>query len=100
MRTADTERDGAAMTGTHWLFGDRLGPAFLAPGGDGPSRDARVVMTESRAALALVRSQNRVAVLPPRGFLVRQEDFATWARGQRVSAWRPSTATSDATTTS
>ncbi|MFD3335904.1 cryptochrome/photolyase family protein [Streptomyces sp. NPDC058700] len=130
------------MTGTHWLFGDQLGPAFLAAG-DGVPRDAPVVMIESRAvfrrrrfhrakahlvlsamrhraaelgdrvtyvkadtyreglaravgdgpvtvhhptsraALALVRSLENVTVLPPRGFLVRHEDFAAWARGQR-----------------
>ncbi|MEU2119630.1 cryptochrome/photolyase family protein [Streptomyces sp. NPDC016459] len=130
------------MTGTHWLFGDQLGPGFLVAG-DGVSRDAPVVMIESRAvfrrrrfhrakahlvlsamrhraaelgdrvtyvkadtyreglaravgdgpvtvhhptsraALALVRSLANVTVLPPRGFLVRHEDFAAWARGQR-----------------
>ncbi|MFE1907972.1 cryptochrome/photolyase family protein [Streptomyces gardneri] len=37
----------------------------------------------SRAALALVRSLDGVTVLPARGFIVRHEDFAAWARGQR-----------------
>ncbi|MFE2011391.1 cryptochrome/photolyase family protein [Streptomyces sp. NPDC059491] len=132
------------MSGTHWLFGDQLGPEFLrADGAGGPARDAPVVMIESRAvfrrrrfhrakahlilsamrhraeelgdrvtyvkadtyreglreavgsgpvtvhhptsraALALVRSLDHVTVLPPRGFLVRQEDFRGWAGGQR-----------------
>ncbi|MER5308418.1 cryptochrome/photolyase family protein [Streptomyces sp. NPDC002773] len=131
------------MTPTHWLFGDQLGPAFLGAGDGDVSRDAPVVMIESRAvfrrrrfhrakahlvlsamrhraeelgdrvtyvkadtyregleqvvrggpvtvhhptsraALALVRSLDNVTVLPPRGFLVRHEDFARWAHGQR-----------------
>ncbi|MFB7861328.1 cryptochrome/photolyase family protein [Streptomyces sp. NPDC056069] len=130
------------MTATHWLFGDQLGPAFLAAGAGGPSRDAPVVMIESRAvfrrrrfhrakahlilsamrhraaelgdrvryvraetyreglrqavgdgrvtvhhptsraALRLVRSLDNVTVLPPRGFLVRHEDFAAWTDGR------------------
>ncbi|MEU9701644.1 cryptochrome/photolyase family protein, partial [Streptomyces sp. NPDC047981] len=48
--------------------------------GDGP---VSVHHPTSRAALALVRSLPNVTVLPPRGFLVRQEDFATWAAGHR-----------------
>ncbi|MFJ3670913.1 cryptochrome/photolyase family protein [Streptomyces sp. NPDC090106] len=35
----------------------------------------------SRAALGLVRSLSGVTVLPPRGFLVPQEDFRAWADG-------------------
>ncbi|MFE5628808.1 cryptochrome/photolyase family protein [Streptomyces sp. NPDC056463] len=38
----------------------------------------------SRAALRLVRSLDNVTVLPPRGFLVRQEDFAAWAGGRHT----------------
>ncbi|MFF3724266.1 cryptochrome/photolyase family protein [Streptomyces erythrochromogenes] len=37
------------MTGTHWLFGDQLGPAFTAPGNGGIPRDSRLVMIESQA---------------------------------------------------
>ncbi|MFD7570582.1 cryptochrome/photolyase family protein, partial [Streptomyces sp. NPDC059810] len=132
------------MTSTHWLFGDQLGPGFLdGADGEGPARDAPVVMIESRdvfrrrrfhrakahlilsamrhraaelgdrvtyvradtyreglrqavgggpvtvhhptsrAALALVRSLDGVTVLPPRGFLLRQDDFRGWAEAQR-----------------
>lgn len=130
------------MADPHWLFGDQLGPHFLAPGpdGEGPGRDSPVVMIEarsvlrrrrfhrakahlvlsamrhraaelgdrvryvkaetyleglreavpkgtvtvhhptSRAALALVgRLGDRVRLLPARGFLVPQDDFARWA---------------------
>ncbi|WP_405793881.1 cryptochrome/photolyase family protein [Streptomyces longwoodensis] len=35
----------------HWLFGDQLGPYFLAPGGDGPAHGAPVVMIEARSVL-------------------------------------------------
>ncbi|KOG36147.1 MULTISPECIES: cryptochrome/photolyase family protein [Streptomyces] len=71
------------MTDTHRLFGDQLGPSFLASSG-GPARDAPVVRIESRAALRLVRSLDNVTVPPPRGFLVGPEEFAVWADGQRT----------------
>ncbi|WP_030397334.1 cryptochrome/photolyase family protein [Kitasatospora purpeofusca] len=35
----------------HWLFGDQLGPHFLAPGEGGPDPDAPVVMIEARSVL-------------------------------------------------
>ncbi|WP_185893991.1 cryptochrome/photolyase family protein, partial [Streptomyces sp. WAC05950] len=129
------------MTGAHWLFGDQLGPAFIAPGEGGVPRDAPLVMIESqavfrrrrfhrakahlmlsamrhraaelgdrvvyvkadtyreglrravgsspvtvhhptsRAAAALVNSLDGVTVLPARGFLLTQEEFAQWAAG-------------------
>ncbi|MFI7488760.1 cryptochrome/photolyase family protein [Micromonospora echinaurantiaca] len=37
----------------------------------------------SRAALAFVRSLDRVTVLPPRGFVTAVDDFAEWADGRR-----------------
>ncbi|MET8633951.1 cryptochrome/photolyase family protein [Streptomyces sp. NPDC004680] len=37
------------MATAHWLFGDQLGPHFLAPGAEGPDRDAPVVMIEARS---------------------------------------------------
>ncbi|GLU47033.1 cryptochrome/photolyase family protein [Nocardiopsis ansamitocini] len=36
---------------THWLFGDQLGPHFLAPEGGGPDADAPVVMIEALSVL-------------------------------------------------
>ncbi|MGW4276484.1 cryptochrome/photolyase family protein [Streptomyces seoulensis] len=129
------------MGDPHWLFGDQLGPHFLAPGDQGPARDAPVVMIEarsvfrrrrfhrakahlllsamrhraaelgdrvrhvraetyraglreavggaavtvchptSRAALRLVRSLDRVRVLPARGFLLPHDAFRAWADG-------------------
>lgn len=37
------------MATPHWLFGDQLGPHFLAAGEDGPDRGAPVVMIEARS---------------------------------------------------
>nr|WSW65041.1 cryptochrome/photolyase family protein [Streptomyces sp. NBC_00995] len=33
----------------HWLFGDQLGPHFLAPGEGGPGRDTPLLMIEARS---------------------------------------------------
>ncbi|MFQ6144265.1 cryptochrome/photolyase family protein [Streptomyces seoulensis] len=134
------------MGDPHWLFGDQLGPHFLAPGDQGPARDAPVVMIEarsvfrrrrfhrakahlllsamrhraaelgdrvrhvraetyreglreavggavvtvchptSRAALRLVRSLDRVRVLPARGFLLPHDAFRAWADGHGGAA--------------
>ncbi|NEA47728.1 cryptochrome/photolyase family protein [Streptomyces sp. SID10815] len=134
------------MGDPHWLFGDQLGPHFLAPGDQGPARDAPVVMIEarsvfrrrrfhrakahlllsamrhraaelgdrvrhvraetyreglreavggaavtvchptSRAALRLVRSLDRVRVLPARGFLLPHDAFRAWADGHDGAA--------------
>ncbi|MFI8965931.1 cryptochrome/photolyase family protein [Streptomyces sp. NPDC053493] len=75
------------MTTTHWLFGDQLGPAFLTPDGGGPSRDARVVMIESRAVfrrrrfhrakahLVLSAMRHRAAELGDRVTYVRAETY-------------------------
>lgn len=37
------------MPDPHWLFGDQLGPHFVAPGDGGPDEDAPVVMIEARS---------------------------------------------------
>ncbi|MEU1277958.1 cryptochrome/photolyase family protein [Streptomyces sp. NPDC005805] len=76
------------MTGpVHWLFGDQLGPAFLAPGDGGPHRDAPVVMIESRAVfrrrrfhrakahLVLSAMRHRAAELGERVTYVRADTY-------------------------
>ncbi|MFJ3334614.1 cryptochrome/photolyase family protein [Streptomyces sp. NPDC086766] len=75
------------MTVPHWLFGDQLGPHFLAPGGDGPDRDAPVVMVEARsvfrrrrfhrakAHLVLSAMRHRAADLGDRVTYVRAETY-------------------------
>ncbi|MGW7517374.1 cryptochrome/photolyase family protein [Streptomyces sp. NPDC054796] len=44
-----TRRGGARP---HWLFGDQLGPHFIDPRGDGPDRQAPLVMIEATSVLA------------------------------------------------
>ncbi|MGW4704603.1 cryptochrome/photolyase family protein [Streptomyces sp. NPDC004285] len=75
------------MTDTHWLFGDQLGPSFLAPGGEGPARDAPVVMIEARsvfrrrrfhrakAHLVLSAMRHRAAELGDRVTYVRADTY-------------------------
>lgn len=75
------------MTDTHWLFGDQLGPAFLAPGEEGPARDAPVVMIEARsvfrrrrfhgakARLVLSAIRHRAAELGDRVTYVRADTY-------------------------
>ncbi|MEU8778102.1 cryptochrome/photolyase family protein [Streptomyces sp. NPDC048606] len=77
----------------HWLFGDQLGPHFLDPGDDGPSRDARVVMIESRAVfrrrrfhrakahLVLSAMRHRAAELGDHVHYVRAETYGEGLRG-------------------
>ncbi|MGY5105561.1 cryptochrome/photolyase family protein [Streptomyces sp. 900105245] len=75
------------MTDWHWLFGDQLGPHFLAPGDGGPARDAGVVMIEARsvfrrrrfhrakAHLVLSAMRHRAAELGARVRYVRAETY-------------------------
>ncbi|MET9256456.1 cryptochrome/photolyase family protein [Streptomyces sp. NPDC048182] len=75
------------MVTPHWLFGDQLGPHFLAPGPDGPPRDAPVVMVEARsvfrrrrfhrakAHLVLSAMRHRAAELGDRVRYVRAETY-------------------------
>ncbi|MFF4660883.1 cryptochrome/photolyase family protein [Streptomyces sp. NPDC001381] len=75
------------MATPHWLFGDQLGPAFLAPGDGGPARDAPVVMVEARsvfrrrrfhrakAHLVLSAMRHRAAELGDRVRYVRAETY-------------------------
>ncbi|OII70264.1 cryptochrome/photolyase family protein [Streptomyces sp. CC77] len=75
------------MTVPHWLFGDQLGPHFLAPGPGGPARDAPVVMIEARsvfrrrrfhrakAHLVLSAMRHRAAELGDRVRYVRAETY-------------------------
>ncbi|MFE5912836.1 hypothetical protein ACFQ6B_27660 [Streptomyces wedmorensis] len=60
------------MTDTHWLFGDQLGPSFLAPGGGGPPRDAPVVMIESRSVFRHRRFHRAKAHLVLAAFLLHR----------------------------
>ncbi|MBB1257041.1 cryptochrome/photolyase family protein, partial [Streptomyces sp. OF3] len=71
----------------HWLFGDQLGPHFLAPGEPGPARDAPVLMIEARsvfrrrrfhrakAHLVLSAMRHRAAELGDRVRYVRAETY-------------------------
>ncbi|ASN23171.1 cryptochrome/photolyase family protein [Streptomyces pluripotens] len=75
------------MTGPHWLFGDQLGPHFLAPRDGGPARDAPVVMIEARsvfrrrrfhrakAHVVLSAMRHRAAELGDRVHHVRTETY-------------------------
>ncbi|MFD7135767.1 cryptochrome/photolyase family protein [Streptomyces sp. NPDC059894] len=75
------------MTTPHWIFGDQLGPHFLAPGDDGPGREAPVVMIEARsvfrrrrfhrakAHLVLSAMRHRAAELGDRVRYVRAETY-------------------------
>ncbi|WP_432027908.1 cryptochrome/photolyase family protein [Streptomyces sp. 1222.5] len=75
------------MTDWHWLFGDQLGPHFLAPGDGGPARDTGVVMIEARsvfrrrrfhrakAHLVLSAMRHRAAELGDRVRYVRAETY-------------------------
>ncbi|WP_432065086.1 cryptochrome/photolyase family protein [Streptomyces sp. C10-9-1] len=81
----------------HWLFGDQLGPRFLAPGDGGPHRDAPVVMVESKAVfrrrrfhrakahLVLSAMRHRAAELGDRVRYVRAE---TYREGLRAAVGR------------
>ncbi|MGW1067820.1 cryptochrome/photolyase family protein [Streptomyces aureus] len=75
------------MTTAHWLFGDQLGPHFLAPAAEGPGRDAPVVIIEARsvfrrrrfhrakAHLVLSAMRHRAAELGDRVRYVRSETY-------------------------
>ncbi|WP_328935916.1 MULTISPECIES: cryptochrome/photolyase family protein [unclassified Streptomyces] len=75
------------MTDWHWLFGDQLGPHFLAPGTGGPARDSQVVMIEARsvfrrrrfhrakAHLVLSAMRHRAAELGDRVRYIRAETY-------------------------
>ncbi|WP_030347513.1 cryptochrome/photolyase family protein [Streptomyces sp. NRRL S-1022] len=76
------------MTTPHWIFGDQLGPHFLAPAGaDGPGPGAPVVMIEARsvfrrrrfhrakAHLVLSAMRHRAAELGGRVTYVRAETY-------------------------
>ncbi|MFD7878967.1 cryptochrome/photolyase family protein [Streptomyces sp. NPDC059766] len=82
-------------TAFHWLFGDQLGPRFLAPDEQGPDREAPVVMIEARsvfrrrrfhrakAHLVLSAMRHRAAELGDRVHYVRAE---TYREGLRKAA--------------
>ena len=75
------------MATPHWLFGDQLGPHFLAAGEDGPDRGAPVVMVEARsvfrrrrfhrakAHLVLSAMRHRAAELGDRVRYVQAETY-------------------------
>ncbi|MEU6171855.1 cryptochrome/photolyase family protein [Streptantibioticus parmotrematis] len=75
------------VTHRHWLFGDQLGPHFLASHDNGPGRDAPVVMIEARsvfrrrrfhrakAHLVLSAMRHRAAELGDRVRYVRAETY-------------------------
>ncbi|MET8948493.1 cryptochrome/photolyase family protein [Streptomyces sp. NPDC004542] len=75
------------MATPHWLFGDQLGPHFLAPGDGGPERGAPLVMIEARsvfrrrrfhrakAHLVLSAMRHRAAELGDRVRYVRAETY-------------------------
>ncbi|RPE37110.1 cryptochrome/photolyase family protein [Kitasatospora cineracea] len=71
----------------HWLFGDQLGPHFLAPSEDGPDSGVPVVIVEARsvfrrrrfhrakAHLVLSAMRHRAAELGDRARYVRAETY-------------------------
>ncbi|MEV7320876.1 cryptochrome/photolyase family protein [Streptomyces sp. NPDC093970] len=75
------------MATPHWLFGDQLGPHFLAAGDGGPDRAAPLVMIEARsvfrrrrfhrakAHLVLSAMRHRAAELGDRVRYVRAETY-------------------------
>ncbi|WP_407548976.1 cryptochrome/photolyase family protein [Streptomyces sp. Pv4-95] len=75
------------MGTAHWLFGDQLGPHFLAPGDGGPGRDTPLVMIEARsvfrrrrfhrakAHLVLSAMRHRAAELGDRVRYVRADTY-------------------------
>ncbi|MBK6016874.1 cryptochrome/photolyase family protein [Streptomyces sp. MBT53] len=75
------------MTDWHWLFGDQLGPHFLAPEEGGPARDSKVVMIEAssvfrrrrfhraKAHLVLSAMRHRAAELGDRVRYVRADTY-------------------------
>ncbi|MEU8140052.1 cryptochrome/photolyase family protein [Streptodolium elevatio] len=75
------------MANAHWLFGDQLGPHFVAPGDGGPHKDAPVVMIEARsvfrrrtfhrakAHLILSAMRRRAAELGDRVTYVRADTY-------------------------
>src|SRR5215470_1266958 len=93
------------MATAHWLFGDQLGPHFLAPGDGGPDRGAPVVMIEARsvfrrrrfhrakAHLVLSAMRHRAAELGDRVRYVRAETYREGLeealRGEPVTVCHP-----------
>lgn len=89
----------------HWLFGDQLGPHFLTPGEDGPSRSEPLLMIESRAVfrrrrfhrakahLVLSAMRHRAAELGDRVAYVRagtyREGLAEAAGSRPVTVHHP-----------
>ncbi len=78
---------GVNLTDWHWLFGDQLGPHFLAPEEGGPARDSKVVVIEARsvfrrrrfhrakAHLVLSAMRHRAAELGDRVRYVRADTY-------------------------
>ncbi|MFG3322468.1 cryptochrome/photolyase family protein [Streptomyces sp. NPDC048171] len=89
----------------HWLFGDQLGPHFLAPGEHGPGRDTPLLMVEARsvfrrrrfhrakAHLVLSAMRHRAAELGDRVTYVRADTYREGldraARGREVTVHHP-----------
>ncbi|HEY3481665.1 MAG TPA: cryptochrome/photolyase family protein [Streptomyces sp.] len=77
----------STVSTAHWLFGDQLGPHFLAPGDGGPARDVPVVMIEAlsvfrrrrfhraKAHLVLSAMRHRAAELGDRVRYVRADTY-------------------------
>ncbi|MEU8587391.1 cryptochrome/photolyase family protein [Streptomyces sp. NPDC048664] len=76
------------MVTAHWLFGDQLGPHFLAPGDDGPERGAPVVMIEARSVLRRRRFHRAKAHLVLSAMRHRAAELGDRVRYVRCDTYR------------
>ncbi|MFW6723012.1 cryptochrome/photolyase family protein [Streptomyces sp. MAR4 CNY-716] len=72
----------------HWLFGDQLGPHFLAPGEEGPARDTPLLMIEARSVLARRRFHRAKAHLVLSAMRHRAAEFGDRMTYVRAGTYR------------
>ncbi|MYW63091.1 cryptochrome/photolyase family protein [Streptomyces sp. SID8379] len=80
-----TAQQAAAV---HWLFGDQLGPHFTDPAGGGPSRDAPLLMIESRAVFRRRRFHRAKAHLILSAMRHRAAELGDRVRYVRADTYR------------
>ncbi|MFJ6503029.1 cryptochrome/photolyase family protein [Streptomyces sp. NPDC091879] len=76
------------MKTVHWLFGDQLGPHFLAPGEGGPDRDASVLIIEARSVFRRRRFHRAKAHLVLSAMRHRAAELGDRARYIRADTYR------------
>ncbi|MFC9329763.1 cryptochrome/photolyase family protein [Kitasatospora sp. NPDC057015] len=72
----------------HWVFGDQLGPHFLAPGDGGPDPDAPVIMIEARSVLRRRRFHRAKAHLVLSAMRHAADDLGDRVRYVRADTYR------------